>query len=366
MYTRAFLSVATLMGLTAVSLPAPAATYTAACGGGGDVSIILNQLAVMTGPNNALTVTGTCIGELNIQGFNGLAITGLSLTGDVFVSASTHVSIAGATITGSVQSSDHTSLVLQDSTVNGFGQFMHESSILGSNITFAAAGPGSAGSTSGILCLSGSDCTFSNTTVTGSSSGDPTAPSIGVQIASASRFNFASGRISGFDWGVHVWNHATAFFGPSCDTVSIDSNHSIGIYVRDGGLAKLEALPLSSLSSSCPSGMLISNNGSYGLLAEGGGLGGLYRTTVTGHATDGVRVQDGATVKVRSSSIDAATTTGRSARVKNNAHLWFDEETSGPSASSTLMGPVCVTGDSTVDTDNSSTKVTTTTKCLLP
>ena len=105
MYTRAFLPVATLMGLTAVSLPALAGSYTAACGAGGDVSIILNQLAVMTGPNNALTVTGTCIGELNIQGFNGLAITGLSLTGDVFVSASTHVSIAGATITGSVQSS---------------------------------------------------------------------------------------------------------------------------------------------------------------------------------------------------------------------------------------------------------------------
>jgi hypothetical protein len=30
------------------------------------------------------------------------------------------------------------------------------------------------------------------------------------------------------------------------------------------------------------------------------------------------------------------------------------------------VGPVCVSGDSTVDTDNSSTTVTTTTKCLLP
>ena len=362
MYTRAFLSIATLMGLAAVCAPVSAATYTAACGAGGDVSIIQNQLAAMTGTNNALAVTGTCVGELSIQGFNGLAITGLSFTGDVFVSASTHVSIAGATIAGSVQSSDHTSLVLQDLTVTGYGQFMKESSVSGTNITFTATAPGA----SGIFCLTGSDCTFSNTTVVGSSSGDPTTPSIGVQIASASRFSFASGRITGFDWGVHVWNHATALFGPSCDNISIDSNHSIGIYVRDGGLVKLEGLPPSDVTSSCPSTVLISNNGSYGLLAEGGGLGALYRATVTSHTTDGVRVQDGSTVKVRSSSIDAATTSGRSARVKSNAHLWFDEETSGPSARSILAGPVCITGDSTVDTDNSSTIVRTTTKCLLP
>ena len=65
--------------------------------------------------------------------------------------------------------------------------------------------------TSGIFCLTGSDCTFSNTTVVGSSSGDPTSPSIGVSLGPP-EFSFRSGRITGLDWGVHVWNHATLFW----------------------------------------------------------------------------------------------------------------------------------------------------------
>jgi hypothetical protein len=92
----------------------------------------------------------------------------------------------------------------------------------------------------------------------------------------------------------------------------------------------------------------------------------MYRTQVTGHTTDGVHVQDGSSVKIQSSSIDAATGTGRSARVNSAAHLWFDEEAFGPTAGSTLAGPVCVTSDSSIDTNNSSTKVRTTAHCATP
>jgi hypothetical protein len=69
---------------------------------------------------------------------------------------------------------------------------------------------------------------------------------------------------------------------------------------------------------------------------------------------------------VRSSQIDAASGSGRSARVKAQAHLYFDEQEAGPSAGSSLAGPVCVTGSSTVDTDNSSTVVTVVTSCPGP
>jgi hypothetical protein len=61
--------------------------------------------------------------------------------------------------------------------------------------------------------------------------------------------------------------------------------------------------------------------------------------------------------------IDAATTSGRSARVKALAHLYFDEQEAGPAAGSTLAGPVCVTGSATVDTENSSTVLTVQKSC---
>jgi hypothetical protein len=73
-------------------------------------------------------------------------------------------------------------------------------------------------------------------------------------------------------------------------------------------------------------------------------------------------VQNGSVMRVRSSTIGAAGT-GRSARVKGQAHLYFDEQEAGPSAGSSLAGQVCVTGSSTVDTDNSSTVVSVVTSC---
>ena len=89
----------------------------------------------------------------------------------------------------------------------------------------------------------------------------------------------------------------------------------------------------------------------------------LYDVQISGHSTDGVLVQDGASAKVLSSTIDAASSSGRSARVRAQSILWFDEEQNGPTARSVLHGPVCVTGNSYVDTNNSSTKVNTQQMC---
>jgi hypothetical protein len=93
------------------------------------------------------------------------------------------------------------------------------------------------------------------------------------------------------------------------------------------------------------------------VLAEGGGDAYLQNTQITGHTIDGVRVQDGSSVKVLSSRIDAATSTGRSARVRAQSVLWFNEEQGGAAARSVLAGPICVTDNSYVDTNNSGTQV---------
>ncbi|HWM68396.1 MAG TPA: hypothetical protein VNO35_17525 [Steroidobacteraceae bacterium] len=367
MNTRALLSVVTLGVLGALCAPASAGNYAVNCGTNGSSGLVQNQLSAMTGTNNTLFVKGTCVGYLEITGFNGLTITGLSLTGSLVVSASTGVSLQNVRVYGDLSSWNHANFSVGNSTVNGYVQITHESTAYFTNVTIPQwSDPTTGGGGSGIICVSHSECNFSNTTVSGVPSSDPATHSIGVTVGSAARLNFASGRISGFDWGVLVWNNATAFFNPDCANLSIDSNPSIGVYVRDGGMVKLEGLSPHDATSACPGSVLIRNNGAYGMLAEGGGLGYLYRAQLAGHAVDGVRVQNGSVVKIRSSTIDAATTSGRSARVKSNAHLWFDEESNGPAAGSALAGPVCVTNSSSVDTDNSSTTLTTVATCTSP
>ncbi len=365
MHTRALLSLAALVGLTTLNAPAAAAVFTVDCGTGGSSSLVQSQIAGMTGTKNSLTVTGTCAGDLSIVGVHSLSITGLSMTGSLSVTAATHVSFENLTVFGGLYVGDHATLTVSDSTINGYLQLIKSSSGNFINLTSVPWSDPTGNAYSGIACLSGSDCTFSATTVAGIHSSDPTTPSIGVQVASAARLNFAAGRISGFDLGVHVWNNATAFFSPDCANLSIDSNKSMGVYVRDGGIAKLEGLT-PPLTSNCPGSVLINNNGSYGLVTEGGGIAVLYRAQLTGYTIDGVHVQDGSTVKIRSSFIDLATSTGRSARVNSAAHLWFDEEVYGPTASSSLSGPVCVTSNSSIDTSNSSTHVRTTANCSVP
>lgn len=365
MYTRLCLSTATLLGLSTVCTSAFAGTYAVDCGTNGPTSLVQNQVAAITGTHNALTVTGTCSGDLQLAALDSLTISGLTMTGTLALSAATHISVQGATISGELLATDHSSLTVSNSTVNGIVQLMHETSGTFSNLTVANwVDPASGTASSGILCSTSSECSFSNTNVSGVPSGDVTTPSIGVQAVSGSRFNFASGQISGFDWGVHVWNNATAFFNPYCGNLSINSNKSIGVYVRDGGVVKLEGTPAG--SGCAAANVIISNNGNYGMLAEGGGLGFLYLAHITGHTLDGLYIQDGSVVKVRSSSIDRAASTGRSATVRANGHLWFNEETAGPTAASTLAGTVCVTTNSSVDTYNSATVVKESSPCPTP
>jgi hypothetical protein len=367
MYKRLVLAIATVMGLAAGPKAALAAAYSVDCGSSGSSSLIQAQLAAMTGSHNTLTVTGTCVGDVGIQGSDYLSIQGLSLTGTLSVQSATHTSIVGLTLYGAFLATDHASLNVSYSTVNGYIQVLHESSATFANMTVAQwVDPASGAGGSGIICLSSSECSFSATTVSGTPSGDPITPSIGIQAASGSRFNFASGRISGFDYGVHVWNNATAFFNPDCNSLSIDSNVSIGVYVRDGGIVKLEGLTPDAITAACPGNVLITNNGRYGVLAEGGGAAFLYRAQINGHSLDSVRVQNGSVAKIRSSSIEAATGSRRSARVSSQAHLWFNEEAYGPSAASTLAGPVCIANNSSVDTENSSTQIRTIDRCTGP
>jgi len=363
MELKEILSALTLVGLAATSSPATAGNYTVNCGTNGDSSLVQNQLAAISGTYNTLTVTGTCVGDLDITQINTLTITGLSLTGTISVYNATQIALQGLTLYGQLIVTDRSSITAANSTMNGGITLARFSSGNFDKLTVTQwTDPTTGAGGGGILCLQSSDCRFSNTTVTGLPSSDRSSPSTGINVGSTSRFNFGSGRISGFDWGVHVWNNSMAFFNPGCANLSIDSNRSIGVYVRDGGTVKLEgATP--PLTSDCPAAVVIANNGDYGLLAEGGGLGFLYRAKVSGHVVDSLKVQNGSVVKVRSSSIAAATTSGRSARLKSNAHLWFDEEYYGPSAGSTFAGPVCLTNGSTVDTDNSSTTLTTVSSC---
>jgi hypothetical protein len=218
----------------------------------------------------------------------------------------------------------------------------------------------------GFSCIGQSECTLSAATLTGAGT---STTSIGVLAASEARLNFISGTITGFGTGVQAWNNAIAFVMASCDPIAIRGNVVSGVFAADSGVVKVSGLSAAdAVASGCPAAVTveIGSNGKYGVLADGGGNAYLQLARITGHTLDGVRVQHGSVVRVRSSSIDAATTSGRSARVKAQAHLYFDEQEAGPGARSTLAGPVCITGSSTVDTDNSSTAVTVRTSCPGP
>jgi hypothetical protein len=350
-------SLLSFAGLTAVSSRAQATVLFADCGAGGDVSIVQNKLGAMA-RGDTLVASGSCAGgALNIVGLDSITISNLKLQDpiNITVRGATHISFNGLSVNGvnsGLYISDHSSVNASNTTLNGWLQVGGNSS--GTFYTLTVAG---SGANDGVACLGSSDCYFESTTITGAYSSDPTLSSIGLQVASAARLNFRSGTIRGFDWGVHVWDNAIAWIDAACADTLIDSNRLFGVYVRDGGVAKISA------DSTCSSNLNISNNGTYGLLAEGGGQATLLDIGISGSGVDSIRAQDGANVKVRSSRIGAALRTGRSAWIKSQSHLWFNEESAGPGASSTLAGPVCVTNGSTVDTDNSSTVLTTTDNC---
>jgi hypothetical protein len=215
-------------------------------------------------------------------------------------------------------------------------------------------------------CVGQSECTLVNATLTG---GSATPTSVGVLAASASRLNFNSGTITGFGTGLQAWNNATAFVIANCDPITIKGNLTQGVTALDSGVVKVMGLSKQdAIDLGCAGAVTVdvASNGKFGVLADGGGNAYLQYTAIGGHTLDGVRVQHGSTVRVRSSKIDAASASGRSARAKAQAHLYFDEQEAGPAASSSLAGPVCVTGSSTADTDNSSTVITVVTSCPGP
>jgi len=60
-----------------------------ACGAGGPSYLVQSQIDALTGTNNTVTVTGNCVGDLQIRGASNLSIQGLLLRGVVYVQAST-------------------------------------------------------------------------------------------------------------------------------------------------------------------------------------------------------------------------------------------------------------------------------------
>jgi hypothetical protein len=356
-----------LIGLTSAPRPAVAAGYTVNCGSGGPSSLIQQQLNAIAGTTgNVVTITGTCSGDLTVSNFDGLYIANLVLAGNLFVNLSKSVSFNNPVVTGTVSVSESRTTSFFGAVVNGLVQVFHGSS---SNFRALTVNPWTDATgqvQQGFLCLGQSECTLDGVTLRGAHVAAPGAKSTGVLAASASRLTLTSGTISGFDWGVMVWNNATAFLTPTCDNLSVNSNGSIGVRVSDSGVVKIESLDAASASITCPGRVSIAGNGTYGVLAEGGGNAYLFGVQISGHSVDGIRVQGGSQVKVRSSTIDAATTSGRSARVRIQALLWFDEQDNGPSAKSVLAGPVCVTGNSSVDTENSATVVRIERACAAP
>jgi hypothetical protein len=339
---------------------ASAAVYTADCGPNGSSSIVQNQLdTIASSANNLLQVTGSCVGDVDITRADRLTVSGLTLTGNLSMDSSVLVSIPGLKLTGQLGLVNTRRTTLTNAIVNGEADVSGSSQVRFQGLTMAPWTDGSGTHDPQIICAGQSECTLVSLSLTGSGTALGSG-NAGLYAVSASRLTLTGGLITGFDIGVQVWNNATAFLMPNCATLSIQSNLSTGVFVADGGIVKIEGQSAADATGSGCSGpfdVSIAGNGRYGVLADGGGNAYLNLTAIQRHSLDGIRVQHGSTVRVRSSYIDAATVSGRSARVMSQAHLYFDEQSNGPTASSILAGSVCVMGNSNVDTSNSSTVI---------
>lgn len=359
MFIRVSLAAAVLIGWALSPQMATAGgSYTVACGSGGSTSLIQTQLTAIAGTTgNSLGVTGTCSGTLVIADVDQLNFSGLTLNGDLVLSDSKNVNITGLTVTGTVTVTESRDTRFFMATVTGYAQVLQ-----GSRVSFNqfALNPGTDSSgalAEGFTCSGMSTCNLDGFTLRGTPSSTAGSHIPGALAASGSTLTLASGTISGFDIGVQAWNHATALFLPSCANLNISGNSTMGVWVRDSGLIKAQGFGPAASSSSCPGQIVIASNGQYGVRSEGAGNAYLYDVQISGHSVDGVLVQDGASARVMSSTIDAASGTGLSARVRAQSVLWFDEDQNPPTGKSVLLGPVCSTGNSHVDTHNSSTQV---------
>lgn len=363
MYGKCLAVAAVLAGITTPGI-APAASYAVDCGTGGSTGTLQTQVtAAASSPGSTVTVTGTCSGDLNVLYADNLTISGLNLSGNLYIDHSRLVAFSSTTtVTGSIDLLRSRDVRFGTTVANASLQVSNGSQVQFASLTMA---PWS-GNDPSINCLSQSECTI----LTLSMSGTGHSTSIGITVGSLGRLVLPAGTVSGFGTGLYVWDNAAAFLvAGNCQAVNIKSNLVTGLHVLDGGLARLIGISAADAASQgCPAAvpMTISANGNYGVLAEGGGHAYLYQTAVSGHAIDNIRIQNGSVARIESSTIGAASTSGRSARVAHGGDLYFAELTAGSSAHSTLSGPVCVTGNSSVDTSNSATVITTTSTCTSP
>jgi hypothetical protein len=303
------------------------------------------------------------VGNVDSSRADRLTISGLSLTGALTMTAANSMKFPNLTITGSITLLNTRNTTFSNTKISGDIVLNRGSQASFTTITSSPWTDASGTHDPTFNCLGQSECTLNFATLSGAGA---TPTSVGVLAASASRLNFTAGTISGFGTGVQAWNNATAFITANCDPITIKSNLVQGVTALDSAMVKIFGISKQdAIDLGCPGAVTVdvTSNGTYGVFADGGGNAYLQYVNISGHKTDGVRVQHGSTMRVRSSTIDAAAGTGRSAHVKAQAHLYFDEQEAGPAAGSSLAGPVCVTGGSTADTDNSSTVITVLTSC---
>ena len=363
----------TIFALAATSAFAPreahAASFTIDCGASGPPTALQAQISSFgSTPNNQINVLGTCVGDLDVSRTDRLTITNLSLTGSLSSNAANTLRLFNLTLNGSLTILATRNSSVSTATIRGDIYIQR-----GSQVSFTALTGNPWTDSTGthdpvFACAGQSECSLNGAVLTGTGT---SSTSVGVVAASGSRLNFYSGTITGFGTGLLSWNNAIAFVMPICDPLVIRGNREMGVSVSDSGMVKIAGMSaqdaaLNGCTVTTPITVDINANGKYGVLADGGGNAYLQLARITGHTLDGVRVQHGSIMRIRNSQIDAATTSRRSARVKASAHLYFDEQEAGPTARSTLSGPVCVTTSGTVDTENSATTLTIVRTCSGP
>lgn len=356
-----------LLTLSAIAFAPHAANatiFTINCGVSGPTTALQAQItSIGSSPGHQINVLGTCVGDVDTSRADRLTISGLSLTGSLTMQVANSLRFPNLTIEGAITLLNTRNTTFTNTKIKGDITLARGSQASFTNITSSPWTDATGTHDPIFSCIGQSECTLNFASLSGAGT---TATSVGVLAASASRLNFTAGTISGFGTGLQAWNNATAFVTANCDPITIKGNLVQGVTALDSGVVKLFGTSKQdAIDLGCPGPVVVevAGNGTYGVFADGGGNAYLQNTSISGHKIDEVRIQHGSVMRVRSSKIDAAGATGRSARVKAQAHLYFDEQEAGPSAGSSLAGPVCVTGSSTADTDNSSTVITVVTSC---
>src|SRR6187551_2595249 len=334
------------------------------CGVAGPTAALQSQIiSIGSSPGHTIAVSGTCVGDVDASRTDRLTISGLSLTGALTATAANTLRFPNLTIDGPITLINTRNTVFTNTKIRGDIMLTRGSQASFNTITSSPWTDASGTHDPAFSCVGQSECSLNWATLSGAGG---TKTSVGVLAASASRLNFTAGQISGFGTGLQAWNNATAFVTANCDPITIAKNLVQGVTALDSGVVKLFGTSKQdAIDLGCPGPVAIeiASNGANGVFADGGGNAYLQNTSISDHKIDGVRIQHGSTMRVRSSKIDAAGGTGRSACVKAQAHLYFDEQEAGPAAGSSLGGPVGVTGNATADTDNSSTVITVVTSC---